>query len=158
MTFVFLITTNLFFLASMVVFNINPLYTWPIYALFLLIDGAYLSANLFKFLTGESGFHSRVLHAFHGIEGCIMLGTCWACLISSSDSKSAGMHAAHSNPLIAEELPQAACHASAALLQSSRARAEHSGCRRVVPDSAVSCGLPHQLHLVLRPPAQERVL
>ena len=57
-TFVFLITTNLFFLASMVVFNINPLYTWPIYALFLLIDGAYLSANLFKFLTGEPGFHS----------------------------------------------------------------------------------------------------
>ncbi len=52
MTFVFLITTNLFFLASMVVFNINPLFTWPIYALFLLIDGAYLSANLFKFLTG----------------------------------------------------------------------------------------------------------
>ena len=48
----FLITTNLFFLASMVVFNINPLYTWPIYALFLVIDGAYLSANLFKFLTG----------------------------------------------------------------------------------------------------------
>ena len=53
MTFVFLITTNLFFLVSMVVFNINPLYTWPIYALFLLIDGAYLSANLFKFLTGR---------------------------------------------------------------------------------------------------------
>lgn len=52
-TFVFLITTNLFFLASMVVFNLNPLYTWPLYALFLLIDGAYLSANLFKFLTGE---------------------------------------------------------------------------------------------------------
>ena len=52
-TFVFLITTNLFFLASMVVFNINPLYTWPLYGLFLLIDGAYLSANLFKFLTGE---------------------------------------------------------------------------------------------------------
>ena len=57
MTFVFLITTNLFFLASMVVFDMNPLYTWPVYALFLLIDGAYLSANLFKFLTGESGCH-----------------------------------------------------------------------------------------------------
>ena len=62
MTFVFLITTNLFFLASMVVFNINPLYTWPIYALFLLIDGAYLSANLFKFLTGEPSFHSTHSH------------------------------------------------------------------------------------------------
>ena len=69
MTFVFLITTNLFFLASMVVFNMNPLYTWPIYALFLLIDGAYLSANLFKFLTGELGFHSSVLHALHGVDG-----------------------------------------------------------------------------------------
>ena len=53
-TFVFLSTTNLFFLASMVVYNLNPLYTWPLYAFFLLVDGAYLSANLFKFLTGES--------------------------------------------------------------------------------------------------------
>lgn len=60
-TFVFLITTNLFFLASMVVFNINPLFTWPVYALFLLIDGAYLSANLFKFLTGAHQLHSRPL-------------------------------------------------------------------------------------------------
>ena len=59
-TFVFLITTNLFFLASMVVFNINPLYTWPIYALFLLIDGAYLSANLFKFLTGAPASFSPI--------------------------------------------------------------------------------------------------
>lgn len=47
------ITTNLMFLASIVVFNLNPLYTFPIWALFLLIDGAYLSANLFKFLNGE---------------------------------------------------------------------------------------------------------
>ncbi len=37
----------------MVVYNLNPLYTWPLYAFFLLVDGAYLSANLFKFLTGE---------------------------------------------------------------------------------------------------------
>lgn len=68
MTFVFLITTNLFFLASMVVFNMNPLYTWPIYALFLLIDGAYLSANLFKFLTGESGVLLIVLYALYDIK------------------------------------------------------------------------------------------
>ena len=103
MTFVFLITTNLFFLASMVVFNINPLYTWPIYALFLLIDGAYLSANLFKFLTGESGFHSNVLHAFHNVEGeiwpcrihagmpdlIIQLKLCWnaRCIQRSSDCR-----------------------------------------------------------------------
>ena len=53
-TLVFFTTTNLFFLASMVVYNLNPLYTWPLYAFFLLVDGAYLSANLFKFLTGES--------------------------------------------------------------------------------------------------------
>lgn len=53
-TIVFFTTTNLFFLASMVVYNLNPLYTWPVYAFFLLVDGAYLSANLFKFLTGES--------------------------------------------------------------------------------------------------------
>ena len=61
MTFVFLITTNLFFLASMVVFNISPLFTWPVYALFLLIDGAYLSANLFKFLTGVHNLQPRIL-------------------------------------------------------------------------------------------------
>ncbi len=65
----FLITTNLFFLASMVVFNMNPLFTWPLYALFLLIDGAYLSANLFKFLTGvlhtPSGTSLEVLGLGH---------------------------------------------------------------------------------------------
>ncbi len=48
------ITTNLMFLASIVVFHVNPLFSAPIWALFLLIDGAYLSANLFKFLNGES--------------------------------------------------------------------------------------------------------
>ncbi|CAL8468147.1 g7686 [Coccomyxa elongata] len=51
-TFVMFITTNLMFLASIVVFHVNPLFTAPIWALFLLIDGAYLSANLFKFLNG----------------------------------------------------------------------------------------------------------
>lgn len=51
-----LITTNLMFLASMVVYNVNPLISLPVYALFLLIDGAYLSANLFKFLNGETPF------------------------------------------------------------------------------------------------------
>jgi hypothetical protein len=42
------------FLASMVVYNVNPLISVPIWALFLLIDGSYLSANLFKFLNGKS--------------------------------------------------------------------------------------------------------
>lgn len=39
-------------LASLVVFNISPFISLPVYALFLLIDGAYLSANLFKFTNG----------------------------------------------------------------------------------------------------------
>jgi K+ transporter len=46
------ITTNLMMLASLVVFNISPLISLPIYALFLLIDASYLSANLFKFTNG----------------------------------------------------------------------------------------------------------
>jgi KUP system potassium uptake protein len=51
-TFVMFITTNLMLLAAFVVYNINPLISLPIWALFLLIDGSYLSANLFKFLNG----------------------------------------------------------------------------------------------------------
>ncbi len=34
------------------VYNVHPLICLPIWALFLLIDGSYLSANLFKFLNG----------------------------------------------------------------------------------------------------------
>ena len=76
MTFVFLITTNLFFLASMVVFNINPLFTWPIYGLFLLIDGAYLSANLFKFLTGVLHSQSGNFMVSNNSERCMVQGHC----------------------------------------------------------------------------------
>ena len=47
------------FLASIVVFHVNPLFSFPIWALFLLIDGAYLSANLFKFLNGETFYLSN---------------------------------------------------------------------------------------------------
>jgi K+ transporter len=46
------ITTNLMMLASLVVFNVNPLISLPIYGLYLLIDGSYLSANLSKFMQG----------------------------------------------------------------------------------------------------------
>ena len=42
-------------LAAFVVFNIHPAISLPVWAFFLLIDTAYLSANLFKFLTGEPG-------------------------------------------------------------------------------------------------------
>ncbi len=38
--------------ASLVVFHVSPLISLPVWALFCLIDGAYLSANLFKFTNG----------------------------------------------------------------------------------------------------------
>lgn len=118
------ITTNLMLLASVVVFNVNPLISLPIWALFLLIDGAYLSANLAKFLNGAV--------------------TVFACILPYAVCKADALKSA-----CFDTLSQLVARGKKTPFWCAMEVSCYSDDRWVVPDSPGHCGVLHQLYLVL---------
>ncbi len=166
------------FLASIVVFHVNPLFSFPIWALFLLIDGAYLSANLFKFLNGETFYlsncqtlgmvilHLRVVNMLRQLWASFQLKRCPTSLITVSHKYIKALITCNIFPGASQPCACLPCHGLAPISYEYSSHEGQDGDmsvgvvvldRWLVPHRIVSCGLRHQRSLVLRAPAQDSV-